>query len=293
MVETAARPALGGGSTRGPLGGIRRDHNVLVNGQGAFEMSHFPNDVNNDVWNADNLTMWQDRITGLVSGGLSPLEAKAWHAIGLLVSAFDAAGHLLYFARDGGLSGPKANHYLHTYLIACSAIELLARCRKGHENFLGRGPSPSANEALKRGFKIVRLVDSNDILVTNEENYTLDKLVALRNLGAHGMGVASARGRTRLDVFLHIELLDNFPQRLADAFDAYYRDLIDSSKHSVRENLARSGLQPVLYAERPGQAFISPIQYTYQKIIAPQRVPSDALQYKDWQVYKGDEPTSP
>ncbi len=269
-------------------GGIGRDHNVLVIEQGAFEMSHFPNDVNNRVWKPDNLTMWQDnRITGLVSDGLSSLEAKAWHAIGLLVRAFDAAGHLLCFARDGELSDPKANHYLHTYLIACSAIELLARCREGHENFLGRGSSPGANEALKRGFRVVGLVDSNDTLVTNEEDYTLDKLVALRNLGAHGMGVASVHGRIRLDVFLHIELLDNFAQHLADAFDAYYRDLIDPSEHSVRGNLARSGLQPVLYAERPGQAFISPMQYVYQNIVLPQRVPSDVLQHTDWQVYKG------
>ncbi len=56
-------------------------------------------------WNADNLTMWQDnRITGLVSDGLSPLEAKALHAIGLIVRAFDAVGHLLYFARNEELS---------------------------------------------------------------------------------------------------------------------------------------------------------------------------------------------
>ena len=246
-------------------------------------MSHFPNDVNNGAWKATNLLMWQDNlITGLVSGGLSPLEAKAWHAIGLLVRAFDAAGHLLYFAKNGRLVGPKADFYLQTYLIACSAIELLARCREGHENFLKK---PS--KALKRGFQIVELVDSNYTLVTNEEEYTLEKLVALRNLGAHGMGVASESGEPTLDVFLHIELLDNFPQHLADAFDAYYRDLVDPSKPSVRKNLAKSGLEPVLYAERSGQAFISPIQYAYNKIVLPQKVPSDVLKYKDWQVYKG------
>ena len=250
-------------------------------------MSHFPNDVSNGVWNADNLTMWQDKnITGLVNGGLSPLEAKAWHAIGLLVRAFDAAGHLLYFVGPGGLSGPKANHYLHAYLVACSAIELLARCREGHEDFLGKGSSPGANEALMQGFRIVGLVNSNGTLATNEEDYTLDKLVALRNLGAHGMGVASARGEPRPDVFLHIELLDNFPRHLAEAFDAYYRDLINSSERSARKNLARSGLQPVLYSERSGQAFISPIKYVYHNIVVPQRMPSEVLQYKDWQVCK-------
>jgi len=172
-------------------------------------MSRFPDDVSESVWRASNLAMWQDsRITGLVGSGLSPLEAKAWHVIGLLVRAFDAAGHLLYFVRDGRLFGPKANHYLHAYLVACSAIELLARCREGHEDFLGgRGSSsPGTNEALRRGFRITDLVNDDDILSTNEEDYTLDKLIALRNLAAHGMGVASARGRTRMDVFLHIEL---------------------------------------------------------------------------------------
>jgi len=43
----------------------------------------------------------------------------------------------------------------------------------------------------------------------------------------------------------------------------------------------------VLYDERPGQAFISPIKYAYDNIVVPQRAPSDMLQYKDWQVYKG------
>jgi hypothetical protein len=258
-------------------------------------MISFPHDVSESGWNRDNLTKWQDnKISDSIGCKLSPLEAKTWHAIGLLVRTFDAAGHLLYFVRDGQLSGPEPIHYLHAYLIACSAIELLARCKGGHEDFIGgRGSlSPTTNEALKQGFKLANLVTwhadkGKHILSTNEEQYTLDKLVALRNLAAHGMGVASISGKTRLDVFLHIELLDNFPRHLSDFFDASYRDLIDPSKYDVREKLAKSGLQPVLYAERPGQAFISPIRYAYEQIVSSQKMPSDVLQYTDWQVYKG------
>lgn len=255
----------------------------------------FPNDIPDSQWNQDNLPLWNaPAVTNWNSIQLLSLEAKAWHAIGLLVRTFDAAGHLLYFVRDGEVLGPKADHYLHAYLIACSAIELLARCREGHEDFIGaRGSSsPSVGEALKQGFKITNLVtwhadEREHILSTNEEDYTLDKLVALRNLAAHGMGVASVSGSTRLDVFLHIELLDNFPRHFGDAVDSYYRDLVDPLKHDVRKKLAKSGLQPVLYAERSGQAFISPVRYAYEHIVIPQKMPSDVLQYTDWQVYKG------
>lgn len=178
-------------------------------------MPHFPNDVHTSVWNISNLTMWQDsKVTDLTDRSLSPLEAKALHVIGLLVT----------------------------------------------------GP--------------------NETLVTNEETYTLDKLVALRNLAAHGQGVASARRNIISNIFLHIELLDSFPRCLGQAFDDYYQNLLDPSKYTVRENLAKSGLQPIHYSKRPGQAFISPIRYACDNIVDSQKLPSEVLEYKDWQVYK-------
>lgn len=257
-------------------------------------MLSLPNDVDNGIWDTGNLSLWQDsKVVNIADHKLLPLEAKALHAIGVLVRTFDAAGHLLYFIRDGHLSGPWANHYLNVYLIVCSAIELLARCKLGHRTLIGRdSPDPGPNEALKEGFKLTELARWSDtyseyVLSTNEETYTLDKLVALRNLAAHGQGVASARGNVQSDIFLHVELLDNFPQVLGQSFDNYYQDLFDTSQPIVRENLAKAGIQPVHYSERPGLAFVSPIKYAYDNIFVTQKMPSDVLMYKDWQVYKG------
>lgn len=63
---------------------------------------------------------------------LTPLDAKALHVFGLLVRTFDAAGHLFYF----GETGPYGDYYLHAFLLACSTIELLARCRNGDQNLI-------------------------------------------------------------------------------------------------------------------------------------------------------------
>ena len=245
-------------------------------------MSIFPADVDESKWNGDNLGKWRNaQLSDSLGFPLEPLDAKALHVIGLLARTFEAAGRLLSFSGQ-----PKADYYLQAYLIACSAIELLARCKNGDESFM-----ESPNEALRQGFIATgivkkRMAEQDDVLVTNEETYSLEKLVALRNLAAHGGGVASIKHQPTLDVFLHIELLDTFPTCLCDAFDCYYRDLRAATYSSARENLARSGLAPVLYANRSGQAFVSPIRYAYKCILAKSIVPSQAMQYRDWQVYK-------
>jgi hypothetical protein len=133
---------------------------------------------------------------------------------------------------------------------------------------------------LREGFRIVGL----ERVGTGVEEYDLDKLVALRNLAAHGQGIASSRGSS-IDVVLHVELLNGFPQRLAGAFDDYYLDLFSSPDPETRKNLARAGVEPVLYSGMSGQVFISAIKDAYDGICLPQRRPSEVLKHTDWQVY--------
>jgi len=117
-----------------------------------------PRDVQSGDWQSQNLAMWSDpevvQFAGEYPEGnpysiqLAPLEAKALHILGLLVQTFNAAGHMLYVRGDR----PWGNFYLHAYLLACTAIELLARCTRGDPDL-----RYDANEALKEGFRIVGL----------------------------------------------------------------------------------------------------------------------------------------
>ena len=244
-----------------------------------------PSDTQNSDWGYDNLQMWNNadllQLKGRGATGtpyalqLTPLDAKALHVLGLLVRTFDAAGRLLYF----GERGPYGDYYLHAFLLACSIIELLTRCRNGDQNLIH-----CSNAALERGLREVGL---NEIHVGLEGYvYNPEQLIALRNLAAHGQGVASVRGRS-IPVFLHVELLDHFPERLMQAFNDYYNKLFDPTNSNARRNLAGSGVEPVLYSERSGQVFLSPIKYAYERIYLPQKLPNKVLKYTDWQVYKG------
>jgi hypothetical protein len=240
-----------------------------------------PSDTLTSDWQAGNLQKWSNtdllQLAGRDTQGnpyhvqLAPLEAKALHVVGVLVRTFNAAGHMLYF----GDRGPKADFYLQAYLLACSAIELLARCKGGHEDLTVR-----SNDALREGLRIIGL----ERVGTGVEEYDLDKLVALRNLAAHGHGIASSRGRS-IDVVLHVELLNGFPERLAGAFDDYYLDLFGSPDPETRKNLARAGVEPVLYSSMSGQVFISAIKDAHNQICLPHRRPSEVLEHTDWQVY--------
>jgi hypothetical protein len=244
-----------------------------------------PADTQDADWESTNHGMWkellkekdQNWLGEAKSASLTPLEAKALHVIGLLVQIFNAASHLLRF----GENRPYGDYYLHAYLLTCSAIELLARCQDGDSDLLDH-----PNATLERGFRAVGL----DNIHVGLEGYVYNpsKLVALRNMAAHGQGVASVRGQS-VPIFLHVELLDNFPVRLAAAYDAYSKEIFKSPDPAARKNLAHSGVEPVHYSPTSGQVFQSPIKYAYERIYGPKgtSAPSGALQNRDWQVYRG------
>lgn len=257
-------------------------------------------DISDNEWGQENLWLWsQDRITNLnnypqLQEGtrlkhlhITPLKAKAAHSIGLLVRTMNAASHLLYFEEREN-KGPWANYYLYAYLLSCSALELLGRIYRGDPDL-----QVNSNTALSHGFEVSGLVSQNAngelVLQTNEETYSLDHLVALRNLAAHGQGQASARRQVIRDLFLHIELLDHFGIRISQAIDVFYTSLCNPAEQTLRRQLALCGIEPVLYVgfDRPGQAFIEPIPFTYKNILEPGTSPSDQILNKDWQVYKG------
>jgi hypothetical protein len=244
-----------------------------------------PHDTQPVDWQPRNLQLWNNLLKSADASllgsahaiGLAPLEAKALHVFGLLAQAFEAAGHLLHSGRDKAYG----DYYLHAYLLACSTVELLARCKAGDQDL-----TINTNAALESGLKAVGL----DEIHVGLEGYVYDpqRLVALRNLAAHGQGIASVRGRS-ISVFLHVELLDHFPERLMRAFDDYYDDIFRSADAGARKRLAVSGVEPVLYSSRSGQVFRSPIKYAYERIYSIGS-PSKALRYNtytDWQVYKG------
>jgi hypothetical protein len=238
----------------------------------------FPADIDDREWEQVNLQMWGvSEVTQWNGVQLLPLEAKALHVIGTLVRIFDSVGYLLYCGPE---NRPYADFYLYAYLIACTAIELLGRCNTGERN--------KTRSTLKRGLAIVGL---ETVIVNTWRNgqpstYTYDanKLSALRNLAAHGQGVASAGG-LREDVLLHVELLDSFPAKLMVEFDRYYRELFDSSDPQMRRLLAVAAVEPVLYTKESGRVYVSPIDYAYENIYRPRRKPSQVLKHTDWQVY--------
>ncbi len=225
--------------------------------------------------------MWNDvQVTEIDGVHLLPLEAKSLHVIGSSVQIFDAAGYLLYC---GPKSKPYAKYYRYAYLLACSAIELLGRCHNGVTNI--------STSTLKRGLKVVDIENVAVNVLRNGKwttyNYDVTKLVALRNLIAHGQGVASADRATQ-QVFLHVELLDTFPNKLTRAFDDYYENLFVSSNPTFRQKLAVSAVEPVLYSNESGQVYSSPIELAYKQIYQPGEKPSQVLRYTDWQVYNPD-----
>jgi hypothetical protein len=203
----------------------------------------FPSDVRDTEW-TDNLKKWQAtdvrQIDGHLNGqnysvSLLPLEAKALHVVGLLVRTFDAAGHLLHFCET---EQPFGDYYLQAFLLICSAIELFGRCINGDKDLVS-----GSGRALIAGFETIF---TEKKIVLNDKTYSMDELVALRNLAAHGQGVASVN-RKSVPVFLHVELLDKFPQYIKIAFDNYYRELFFSNNIDNRLSLAKSGIEPVHY----------------------------------------------
>lgn len=238
----------------------------------------FPNDILDSQWTQDNLPFWNHPdITNIAGISLHPLEAKALHVIGTLVQIFDSVSHLLYC---GNVQRPYANYYLYAYLLTCTAIELIGRCRTG-ETSLSRS-------TLRQGFTNLGIttitVNVNQNGVPTGYTYNVDKLMALRNLAAHGQGVASSTGR-REDVILHVELLDSFPTYLLNAYDRYYEELFESTDNTARQLLAISAVEPVLYSNQSGQVYVSPLQKAYQEIYQTGRRPSQVVKLTDWQVY--------
>jgi hypothetical protein len=227
-------------------------------------------------------TLWSDKeLLEIVAGvSLKPLEAKALHVFGILLQNFEATGHLLSFAifENEVFKGWRvaANYYLQAFLLACTSIELLAYCKNGRENLL-----KDQNDALKSGLQVVGL----DPVVTNHGTFGANELIALRNLAAHGQGVASVGGQPQ-PVFLSVELLDSFPKKMMDAFDEYYRLIFKGQNNRWRRNLANSGVIPVHYhPDKSGCAFYTPILYAYQHMIEMAILPSQTLKNIDWQVY--------
>ena len=237
----------------------------------------FPSDVHDSEWNPDNLQRWKDpRVTELNRVRLLPLEAKALHVIGTLVQIFDAAGYLLYC---GAQNRPYANYYLYAYLLACTAVELLGRCRVGEAGL---------RSTLGDGLREVGLGKVTVNVMRDGQPYghpySEEMLCALRNLAAHRQAVASAGGQ-RHDVLLHVELLDSFPGKLMAAFDEYYAEVFQSPDPGMRRKLAKALVEPVLYSDKSGQVYVSPIRYAYKNIYKLGKKPSEVLKYTDWQVY--------
>lgn len=85
---------------------------------------------------------------------------------------------------------------------------------------------------------------------------------------------------------LHVELLDNFPTYLLNAYDRYYEELFKSTDNTSRQMLAISAVEPVLYSNQSGQVYVSPLQKAYQEIYQTGKKPSQVVKLKDWQVYK-------
>jgi hypothetical protein len=236
-----------------------------------------PCDVDDKDWEGANLLKWRDPRASTLDGlHLQPLEAKALHVIGTLVGILDSVGYLLYCGRE---RRPYANYYLYAYLLACTAIELMGRCWAGE-----RG----SRSTLEVGLRTVGL-ESVIVNVKRDgkcEGYRYDtsRLVALRNLAAHGQAVATADHKSQ-EVFLSVELLDSFPEKLMGALDGYYYGLFESSEPRLRKNLAAAAVEPVLYSGESGDVYLSPMRKAYNEIYLPAKRPSSVLEHADWQVY--------
>jgi hypothetical protein len=243
------------------------------------ELVFLPCDIEDKDWEEANLRKWRDpRVSTLNGVNLLPLEAKALHVIGTLVGILNSVGYLLYCGREK--KRPYPDYYLYAYLLACTAIELMGRCWSGETNM--------SHATLEVGLKKVGLetvvVNVNRSGRWEGYQYDTSKLIALRNLAAHGQAVATKGGKPQ-EVFLSVELLDSFPGKLMAALDSYYCGLWESSDSTLRKNLAAAAVEPVLYSGESGDVYVSPMKKAYEEICLAGKRPSLVLEHTDWQVY--------
>ncbi len=121
---------------------------------------------------------------------LDEFSAKTFFVIGMIRRYILSANAIL------GVMDHE--EFLTAYLLLCVGIELLGRCCHP-DKLIRQHPTNKSNERLKEGFEFIRRshLPQSQVVATNHfkmENggYSIEDLINLRNLVAHGGGITKA-----------------------------------------------------------------------------------------------------
>jgi hypothetical protein len=201
------------------------------------------------------------------------IEIKAFYVVGLIDDICQSVAWLLK-AED---AWPEK--YLPAFGVFASGVDLLERCITGNS-------TPRVKENLAVGFYYLARptlqppvkslppteAETTIVVKTNMVEYSVADLVALRHYSAHGQ----ATTKNRLPS-LHIELLDQFPQLIGNAMEAYWSGLKGNEEFCSRLGSANVAA----YSNRA-----EPLRHTLEYFSKPDNSIDGLFIHLDWQVCK-------
>ena len=164
-----------------------------------------------------------------------PLTVKGAYVIGVIHSIFQSVSRLLDVDTD-----EIQITYIPAYGVFSSGVDILGRCVAGNSTHLSRGD-------VKVGFKWLvkseyETVPDNHVLIeTDNFEYTIDMLTALRHFATHGQA-ASKKTEEGTYQFgpIDYEILDKMVPLVANGLARYWNELIHDE--SLCNKLARANI---------------------------------------------------
>jgi hypothetical protein len=174
---------------------------------------------------SDNHEDWAKAANAV--GGITPFEAKALYATGLVRHLLEGAGRCLI----------EPPFHLPAYVITAEACEALGRCLIGDikENH-------GSGKRLEEGLRAAMAPDGK--ITTLSGTYDMEACAGLRHFATHG-------GTTpRLGTMIDPQLITALIKGLADALERFWFDLHEEGEY-VRDKLARALLRPLWTGRQP------------------------------------------
>lgn len=164
-----------------------------------------------------------------------PLTVKAAYAIGIIHGLCESVSYLLTH------TNAKYTTYIPAYGVFASGVELLGRCLNGNS-------TTHKNVAdLKTGFKWLASTSYNSVpdtqilITTSSNSYTIEMLAALRHFAAHGQATSriTSAGTYQFGN-IDYEILSKMPPFITSGIERYWNQL--QSDEELCNNLAKANI---------------------------------------------------